>query len=70
MYWTDDAFTPAMFEKDSGSVLEYTKNGIVHYIMSNENILTAAWINGTCECSISGELDEEEMATIIDSIYT
>lgn len=70
VYWTDDAFTPAMFEKDSGSVLEYTKNGIVHYIMSNENILTAAWINGTCECSISGELDEEEMATIIDSIYT
>lgn len=69
-YWTDDTFIPAIFEKDGGSVFEYTQNGIVHYIMSNENILTAAWINGTCECSISGGLDEKEMRAIIDSIYT
>ena len=29
-----------------------------------------AWVNGTCECSITGPLTEQEMITIIDSIYT
>ena len=43
---------------------------IVHYIMSNVNVRVAAWVNGTCECSITGPLTEQEMITIIDSIYT
>lgn len=68
-YWTDGTFVPAVFEKDQEDVLEYEKNGITHYIMSNENVLVAVWVNGTCECSISGTLKENEMKAIIDSIY-
>ena len=68
-YQMGSTFYSSTFEKDGTSVISYTKGGIVHYIMSNETVLTAAWINGTCECSISGELEVEEMKAIIDSIY-
>ena len=69
-YRMDGTFSSSIFEKDGSSVIEYTKNGIVHYIMSNVNVRVAAWVNGTCECSITGPLTEQEMITIIDSIYT
>ena len=69
-YRMDGTFSSSIFEKDGSSVIEYTKNGIVHYIMSNVNVRVAAWVNGTCEFSITGPLTEQEMITIIDSIYT
>ena len=68
-YWTDNVFRSSTFEKDGSSVVEYTKNGIVHYIMSNVDVRVAAWVNGTCECSIFGPLSDEEMIAMIDSIY-
>ncbi|MCI7472141.1 MAG: DUF4367 domain-containing protein [Clostridiales bacterium] len=68
-YRTDNTFQSSTFEKDSSSVITYTKNGIVHYIMSNVDVQVVAWVNGTCECSILGPLSEEEMMTMIDSIY-
>lgn len=68
-YRTDNTFQSSTFEKDSSSVITYTKNGIVHYIMSNVDVQVVAWVNGTCECSILGPLSEEEMMTVIDSIY-
>ena len=68
-YRTDSVFQSSTFEKDDASVVEYTKNGIIHYIMSNVDVRVAAWVNGTCECSIFGPLSVEEMMAIIDSIY-
>ena len=68
-YRTDSVFQSSTFEKDDVSVVEYTKNGIVHYIMSNVDVRVAAWVNGTCECSILGPLSEKEMMAMIDSIY-
>lgn len=68
-YRTDSVFQSSTFEKDDASVVEYTKNGIIHYIMSNVDVRVAAWVNGTCECSIFGPLSVEEMMVMIDSIY-
>ena len=52
-YWTGEQFVPS----------------IVHYILSNENVHLAAWVNGTCECYIVGNLEFEEFIAMIDSIY-
>lgn len=68
-YPSDNKYVSSMFEKDGESVLEYTKGNIMHYIMSNENALTIAWMNGTCECSIWGDISYDEAQKIIDSIY-
>ena len=51
------------------SVVEYIQNGITHYIMSNLSVQLSAWVNGNCECSITGPISEKEMIAIIDSIY-
>lgn len=68
-YWTDSSFEPSMLEKDEISVVEYKQSGITHYIMSNENVRTVTWVNGTCECALWGVLSSDELEKIIDSIY-
>lgn len=56
-------------EKDTMGVTTYCKSDVEHYIMSNEGVLTAAWIADNLECGIVGKISEEEMETMIDSIY-
>lgn len=56
-------------EKDMLGVVPYRKNNIEHYIMSNEGVLTAAWITDNLECGIVGKISTEEMEAMIDSIY-
>ena len=68
-YRKDGTFTSSTFEKDGSSVVEYIQNGITHYIMSNLSVQLSAWVNGNCECSITGPISEKEMIAIIDSIY-
>ena len=68
-YWVGGQFVPSVVEKDAEDVQTYTRNGIAHYILSNENVHLAAWVNGACECYIVGNLEFEEFITMIDSIY-
>jgi hypothetical protein len=37
--------------------------------MSNEGQIRAAWTNQNLMCSISGDLSENELKQMIDSIY-
>ena len=64
-YRKDGTFTSSTFEKDGSSVVEYIQNGITHYIMSNLSVQLSAWVNGNCECSITGPISEKEMIAII-----
>ena len=56
-------------EKDDSQVTVYTAGGIDHYIMENNDVLTATWFADNLECSIMGEISELEMETMINSIY-
>lgn len=56
-------------EKDDGEVKEYTVSGITHYIASNRNRLQCVWQNGSVSCILSGDISEEELYRIIDSMY-
>ncbi len=56
-------------EKDDSQVTVYTAGGIYHYIMENNDVLTATWFADNLECSIMGEISESEMEAMINSIY-
>lgn len=68
-YRIDGTFSSSTFEKDGSPVTEYIQNGIIHYIMSNLNVQVVAWVNGTCECSMWGNISIDEAKKVIDSIY-
>lgn len=46
----------------------YKAAEVEYYIFSNMNQLRAVWINGSYECSISGNITMEEIKLMIDSI--
>lgn len=56
------------FEKDGTLVEEYTSNGKTFYIFSNINTITAVWSDGVILESITGDLTEDEVKLIVDSI--
>ena len=57
--WQKDNVTPTIYEAD----------GTPHYIMTNMGRQKAVWFTSNCECSITGDISEDELLTIIDSIY-
>ena len=69
IYWTEERYMSLTYEKDVTPVRLYEQAGITHYILSNENVLVATWLNAPYECMIFGNLTEAELGQIIDSIY-
>lgn len=59
---------PEQIEQSDSLIEEYESNGITYYIFTDYGNLQAVWINGDYECYISGQLDIEEMKSMIDSI--
>jgi len=59
---------PLYVEQDEGLIEEYTVSGIVYYIMTDIDLIKAKWINGSYECSISGQITIEDLKKMIDSI--
>ena len=56
-------------EKDETPVSIYLKNDIEHFIMKNNKAVTATWFVENLECTIIGDVSEDELKTMIDSIY-
>ena len=56
-------------EKDDSQVSVYIAGEIDHYIMENNDVLTATWFADNLECSIMGEISESDMEAMINSIY-
>lgn len=59
----------ALQEKDNSKVRVYESGGVEHYIMENNEKLVATWFTDNLECSITGEISEEDLETMISSIY-
>jgi len=57
------------YQKDAEISMEYPASGITHYIVGNNDTLSAMWTNGCVEGYIQGSLTLEEMQRMIDSIY-
>ena len=56
-------------EKENINVDSHFVKGIEHRLISDLGRQKATWRNGDFECKITGDLSEQELKTIIDSIY-
>lgn len=57
------------FEKDTDTVTQYTKDGIVHYFYTNMDSSCVTWFNGNLECVVDTDLPERDLIPVVDSIY-
>lgn len=56
-------------EKEYGYVDFHDVENVEHYLLSDLGRQKAIWQNGDFECVISGDVSEQEIKTMIDSIY-
>lgn len=57
------------YQKDATVEEDYYAGSICHYIVGNNETVSAMWVNGCVEGYIQGELTVEELQKMIDSIY-
>ena len=70
-YNSEDALERFSLEKQKGQEdKKYVSGGVVHSIAQNNAIYTASWTHGLNMVNIGGDVAEEELERIIDSIYT
>ena len=62
------AGNPEQIEQSDGFAEKYAPSDIDYFLFTNHDQTKAAWINGSYECYIAGELTIEELKTMIDSI--
>lgn len=58
---------PADFTENASVI--YAAGGISHYTITEQGHCTAVWIHGDLQCRISGDVTEEELKDILDSLY-
>ena len=59
----------AHWQKDDVEPTTYEVGGVTHYLMTNMGRQVAVWFASNCECNITGDISEEELITMINSIY-
>jgi hypothetical protein len=57
-------------EKSEGDPVVYSYFGIDFYIFKNIDRTVASWTDGMADCKIQGDVSDEEIKTIINSIYS
>ena len=61
---------PREFHKDKEDAAKHESNGIIHYVMQNDNLWTVIWEREKIDCFVTLDCPEEDVLRIIDSIYT
>lgn len=56
-------------EKEHQSITYHSYGNIKHYLVSDLGRIKAVWQNGTLDSRIAGNVTEEEMIQMIDSVY-
>lgn len=56
-------------EKENGAVISYDIREIKHRLTSDLGRQKAIWQNGDLECKITGDISDQEIMDMIDSIY-
>lgn len=67
-YKEEESLINSPYEKDSSNVEIYSNDHMTFYIMSNIDIVTAAWADGNLTETIIGKLSIPEVKKMIDSI--
>ena len=67
-YASADYLSDTQFEKDAENVEQYSNNQQTFYILSNVDTITATWSDGLLVEQIAGNISDEDIKKIIDSI--
>lgn len=65
----DTVYGCPSYQKNPDIEKEYISGNVTHYLSGNMDNQCAIWINENIECSIQGQLTEQELQQMIDSIY-
>ena len=63
-----DYLSGTQFEKDTENIEQYSNDQQTFYILSNVDTITATWSDGLIVEQITGNISDEYMKKIIDSI--
>ena len=47
---------------------KYEKDGVIYYLVTNQELAKAGWEHGNVSYAISGRITEQELKNMIDSI--
>ena len=64
-----DKGAPGRFQTDEGEPEVYEAGGIPHFLMTNAGRAVALWVDGAMECFITGDVTQDELIRMIDSLY-
>lgn len=64
-----DDFGAKVYQKEDEPPIEYTVNSVIHYLIENTDELSAVWHTENYNVLIVGNVTENEMKRIIDSVY-
>ena len=64
-----DGFNETFYQKEDTPPTEYYVGNIAHYIFCNTNSVEAVWYTENYSVAIAGNMSEEEMTRIINSVY-
>lgn len=56
-------------EKENGNINIYVAEGFEHYLLTDLDRQKVVWQNGVLECQIFGNISDQEIKMMIDSIY-
>ncbi len=59
----------AVYQKEDSLAEDYLAGGTIHYIFTNTNNVMAVWNTESYSVVIAGNISQEEMEKIIDSVY-
>ena len=65
----EDISKTLQYEKNSENAKVLDLGGTEHYLLSNTNNCTVAWVTNGIECSLSADCPEEDVYKILKSIY-
>ncbi len=68
-YRNDTVVNAAALEKEYGNIMTYPVNEITHYLVTDMGRQKAVWQNGDLECQLLGNVSDDEMRAIVESIY-
>lgn len=68
-YRNDTIVNTAALEKEYGNITTHLVGEITHYLVTDLGWEKAVWQNGDLECQLLGDVSQEELKAILDSIY-
>ncbi|HIS51145.1 MAG TPA: DUF4367 domain-containing protein [Candidatus Onthomonas avicola] len=68
-YFAIPSFDISAYQKDDTMISQYDLSGITHYLLSNNDVCGAVWVNGNNIVFVQGNMSLSELQEILKSVY-